>query len=110
MESLVLFILASVGATTIVVYSSLFEPIRNLFVMEEETYEAIHTKQIRPTIKQRLLLFFSQLVHCPLCFGFWMSVVMYFFVYGTEDYSVLLHFAYACAGSVTSYSLKSIIK
>ena len=110
MEMFMLFILASVGATLIVVYSSLFEPLRNLFSIDEQTYQTINTKQITPTFKQKALMFFSQLFHCPLCFGFWMSAVMYLFIYGVCNYDVLIHFAYACAGSGMCLLSKSIIK
>lgn len=107
---LLLFILASVGATTIVVYSSIFAPIRSFFSMDEDTYESIETKQVRPTIKQRLLIFFSTLIHCPLCFGFWMSAVMYLFIYGTGDYNLAIHFASACAGAAMSFLFKKAVE
>ena len=105
-----LFLFASVGATTIVVYSSLFESFRNLFTIDQQTQEAIETGQLKATKKQKATLFFGQLFHCPLCFGFWMSVVMYMFLYKFESYDVFVHFAYACAGSGASFLFYRIVK
>jgi hypothetical protein len=110
MESLMLFLLASAGATIIVVLSSIFEPIRSLFYIDDDTIEAVNTKQIRKTVGYRLKFFFGNLIHCPLCFGFWMGVVMYFFIYGIENYNFFMHFAYACASSIASMLSYGIIK
>ena len=71
MESIVLFLFATAGATFIVVYSSLFEWLRNIFLLEEDVLNAILTKQIKGTRRQNVSKFFGKLVNCPLCFGFW---------------------------------------
>jgi len=110
MESLVLFLFAVAGATFIVVFSSLFEPVRKLFWIDEETIDAVKTNQIRKTFKMRVKSFLGSLIQCPLCFGFWMGAVMFLFIYGIEDYNGLIHFAFSCAGSASSYLFYHIIK
>ena len=103
MESLVLFLFATSGATFIVVLSSIFEPVRKWFWLDDDTLEAIKTNQIKRTNKQALMKFFGTLIHCPVCFGFWMGAIMFLFIYGIEEYNALLHFAFSCAGSAASY-------
>jgi len=110
MESLVLFLFATAGATNIVVFSKIFEPFRQLFWQDKDTVESIETGQMRGSLKFRVVMFFSQLFHCPVCFGFWMGAVMYLFIFGIESYSGFFHFAGACAGSTASYLFYHIIK
>jgi len=93
MESLVLFLFATAGATNIVVFSKIFEPFRQLFWQDKDTVESIETGQMRGSLKFRVVMFFSQLFHCPVCFGFWMGAVMYLFIFGIESYSGFFHFA-----------------
>lgn len=100
-----LFVFASVGATLIVTLSSLFEPFRELFKLENPTREqSILDGQEKATAKEKRILFFKDLFNCPMCFGFWMGGVMYFFV-GNDISSVQdlgVWFAHCCASSVLS--------
>tara|TARA_R100000995_G_scaffold66643_2_gene35402 strand:+ start:3319 stop:3657 length:339 start_codon:yes stop_codon:yes gene_type:complete len=112
MSELILFLFATAGGTFIVTYSSLFKGVRDFISLDDETWEKVETPEFKPTKKQRIQYFFGQLVNCPLCFGFWMGIVMYFFM-GIEFtclQSTGKLFAYACAGSGASFLFYRIAK
>lgn len=105
MEKLLLFMIASVGATLIVTLSAIFEPFRSLFQLSSAAREnSILEGQEKATPKEKVILFFKDLFGCPMCFGFWMGGVMYFFVgYKVTDLSDFgIWFAHCCATSVLS--------
>ena len=105
MEKLILFMVASVGATLIVTVSSIFEPFRRLFHLKDRQREMnIIDGREKPTPRENVMMFFKDLFGCPMCFGFWMGGVMYFFVgyeiNCTQDLGIW--FASCCASSVLS--------
>jgi hypothetical protein len=102
MESLMLFLFASAGATFIVTYSTIFKWLRDIVMITDQREDEIEDGNSKANFKERCIMFYRQLIHCPLCFGFWMSSVMYLFLFGIEDYNFLVHFAHACAGSAAS--------
>jgi len=113
MEMFMLFMLASVGATIIVTGSTLFEPVRNLFVLKDSQRESnIIAGTEKGTKKESVLLFFKDLIHCPMCLGFWMGCVMYFIVgfkvSSLQDVGFL--FAYSCSSSLGSIFMYSKLK
>jgi hypothetical protein len=83
------FILCAYGMTFILVYGSIFNP-------------------IRPT-KGKL----GELLHCPLCTGFWVGV----FLWSINGYTELFNFEYnfinpllcGCISAGTSYFLSMIL-
>ena len=86
---LIYFILCAYGLTYILVYGSIFNPIR--------------------PIKGKL----GELFHCPLCTGFWAGVFLWsincfteLFTYGVSVTNALL---LGCLSSGTSYALCSLI-
>lgn len=56
--AMIQFLLATYGLTLIVTQSKIFRPVRGLF---EGT-------------SNRLLKFFGDMLHCPMCFGFWSGI------------------------------------
>ena len=86
---LIYFVLCSFGLTFILVYGSIFNP-------------------IRPT-KGKL----GELFSCPLCVGFWSGVFLWSINNLTElftfDYNVVNAFLLGCLSSGTSYFFSSII-
>ncbi|MCK5019392.1 MAG: hypothetical protein KAS32_20205 [Candidatus Peribacteraceae bacterium] len=82
----ILYFLASYGITAIVVYSSLFKPLREWIGWS--------------------------LLKCPMCFGFWVGLVLSFFVVDTSiEYfwsGILTKFLFACASSGITWILCSI--
>ena len=112
-EMFMLFVFASAGASLIVTLSSIFEPLRNLFNMKDaQRQENILEGSEQPTAKEKRLLFFKDLIHCPMCFGFWMGVVMYFFMGGGVENlgDIGIVFAHACAASIASLLGYSVLK
>ena len=83
--NLVIFILMNAGVAVIVTRSSLFEPLR----------KKIKSKSA----------FFGDLVNCPLCFGFWSSLVVYFYVYRTIDIWVI---GFMFLGAFTAFFLNRL--
>lgn len=105
MTQMILFMVASVGATLIVTLSSIFEPFRELFAMKDKQRELnIREGRETATSAEKRKEFFRDLFSCPMCFGFWMGGVMYFFVgfevTCTQDLGIW--FASCCATSVLS--------
>jgi len=83
--NLIYFILASYGLTQILVYGSIFNP-------------------IRPT-KGKL----GELFKCPMCMGFWVGLLLWSINPYTQlfsfDYSPITAFLLGCVSSGTSYVL-----
>jgi hypothetical protein len=86
---LIWFILAAYGLTYILVFGSIFEP-------------------IRPT-KGKL----GDLLHCPLCTGFWAGVFLWSINGATElfnfEYSLINAFICGCVSAGTSYFLSMLL-
>jgi hypothetical protein len=61
MQLIFVFLMASYGATNILTASKLFRPLRD-YLSTLTSYQGI---------------FFSDLVHCPMCIGFWVGVFWY---------------------------------
>ena len=109
MENLFLFLFASAGASLIVTLSSIFEPFRKLFHLSSPQRETqIESGAEKGTKKERILLFFKELFHCPMCFGFWMGIAMYLMIY--KDLNLLAMFAHACASSASSIIAYRLIR
>lgn len=113
MEKLILFMVASTGATLIVTLSSIFEPFRKMFYLKDAQRETnIIEGREKATKKENIMLFFKDLTGCPMCFGFWMGGVMYFFV-GYEvtcTQELGIWFSSCCATSVLSILSYSMLK
>ena len=82
------FILAAFGLTQILVYGSIFN-------------------KIRPTEG-----FFGELLHCPMCLGFWVGVFLYGISFYTELFTFELNWAnpiiLGSLSSGTSYALSML--
>lgn len=61
-----LYFLATAGLTIIVTMGDIFEPFRNIFNVKGSG------------ILKRIVRFFGLLFNCPLCFGFWAAIGMWF--------------------------------
>jgi hypothetical protein len=110
---MILFLAASTGATLIVTLSSLFEPLRDLFGIKDQQRETnILEGAEKPTAKEKRMLFFKDLFHCPMCFGFWMGLAMYLIMGGTattlNEFGIM--FAHGCATSLSSIVCYSLLK
>lgn len=90
--SLLIFILANTGISVGITRSSLTEPIR----------KKIGTKVNKE--KNNIFYWIYSLINCPLCFGFWSSIPVYFWVYNMPsiDFNLL---AFMFIGSFTSFFL-----
>tara|TARA_R100000008_G_C3580059_1_gene167864 strand:- start:296 stop:604 length:309 start_codon:yes stop_codon:yes gene_type:complete len=86
---LIWFILASYGMTFILVFGSIFNP-------------------IRPTTGK-----LGELFHCPLCTGFWVGIFLWSLNGGTElfnfEYNLINAFICGCVSSGTSYFLSMLL-
>ena len=86
---LIWFILAAYGLTYILVFGSIFEP-------------------IRPT-KGKL----GDLFHCPLCTGFWAGIFLWSINGATElfnfEYNLINAFVCGCVSAGTSYFLSMLL-
>ena len=106
MEKLILFLVASSGATLIVTLSTIFEPLRDKFNLSSpQREEGILSGAEKGTRIERTKLFLKELFNCPLCFGFWMGAVMYVILY--RDLDPINIFVYSCAAagaSIISYT------
>tara|TARA_R100000234_G_scaffold112334_1_gene85913 strand:- start:407 stop:718 length:312 start_codon:yes stop_codon:yes gene_type:complete len=83
------FVLAAYGMTFILVYGSIFN-------------------SIRPT-KGKL----GELLHCPLCTGFWVGVFLWSVNHWTElfsfDYNLINALVCGCVSAGTSYFLSMVL-
>jgi len=86
---LVWFILAAYGMTFILVFGSIFRP-------------------LRPTTGK-----LGELFHCPLCTGFWVGVFLWSVNGATElfnfEYNLINAFICGCVSSGTSYFLSMLL-
>ena len=90
---LIYFILASWGMTQILVYGSIFQNQRE-WIMKKSDW-------------------LGELIHCPMCTGFWVGV----FLFGINGLTELFNFEYnianllilGCIASATSYFLNVVI-
>tara|TARA_R110002020_G_scaffold35134_5_gene106190 strand:+ start:1708 stop:2016 length:309 start_codon:yes stop_codon:yes gene_type:complete len=86
---LIWFILAAYGLTFILVFGSIFNP-------------------IRPTAGK-----LGELFHCPLCTGFWVGVFLWSLNGATElfnfEYNLINAFICGCVSSGTSYFLSMLL-
>ena len=86
---LLYFVLAAYGLTYIVVYGSIFSPIRP---------------------KEGKL---GELLHCPLCVGFWSGVFLWSINYFTElftfEYNLVNALLLGCVSAGTSYFLSMVL-
>lgn len=80
MNQTVLFVLASIGMTHIIIDGSIFQPFRNW-------------------IKQNLPEKISKLFECYMCCGFWCGMIIGFGIVSQNPIEV---FACGCAGSILS--------
>tara|TARA_R110002020_G_scaffold59181_1_gene161633 strand:- start:87 stop:389 length:303 start_codon:yes stop_codon:yes gene_type:complete len=88
MIELITFILVAYGLTQIMVFGTIFDP-------------------IRPTSG-----FFGELLHCSMCTGFWAGVLLYGISFFTELFTFELNatnpFLLGCLSSGTSYILSQL--
>jgi hypothetical protein len=89
---LLYFVLAAFGMTFIIVYSSIFERVREISTRYQFT---------------------GKLFHCPLCMGFWVGVFLWGISWNTELFtfsnSPVTAFICGCISAGTSYALSMII-
>jgi len=107
MTSLVIFMLAAYGMTTILVYGSIFNGIRN-FIHKQSSEEGF--KLLRP-----IFSFLSELIVCPLCtstwVGFFLSLTMFSPVHtiiGLNEYFSVFFDGMLSAGSV--WAINAIVE
>jgi len=107
MTSLVIFMLAAYGMTTILVYGSIFNGVRN-FIHKQSSEEGF--KLLRP-----IFSFLSELIVCPLCtstwVGFFLSLTMFSPVHtiiGLNEYFSVFFDGMLSAGSV--WAINAIVE
>lgn len=90
-SDVLVWLLMSYGMTNIVVFSSIFEPMR----------EWLKTKT------NKILNFVSDLVGCPMCFGFWSGIFLSLtlispstWLFGVNDYSNLFFDGILSSGGI----------
>lgn len=85
MVNFLLFSLASIGMTLILVRGALFEPFRQNLAIK---VEKLHRKQQKKGLPPELTLveFFHDLVHCVQCTGFWCGMFCGLFLLTTDSY------------------------
>lgn len=89
---LIWFILSSTGLTTLLVYATIFDP-------------------IRPS--KEWLNGWGHLFHCPLCLGFWAGIFMFAVNPWTElftfDYTVTNSLICGCVSSLNAYAFNVML-
>lgn len=74
---IVLAILLVYGITNIVVYSSLFEPLRNYISTKVDTHKA--------------MLYLYRLITCMMCFGFWVGAFVGYFYGPFHPFNIIFN-------------------
>jgi hypothetical protein len=77
MTTLIIFLLATAGLTTIVTKSSLLSPLRSLFDIGDENRIMIAKGDVELSFRGKLTTFIHKLITCPLCFGFWAGLIVF---------------------------------
>lgn len=94
MLEFIIFLLASIGLTFIVTQSYVFKSIR--------------------TSVQKICPILGKLLHCPMCFGFWSSIIIKTLLLIYYDQftllSLILIVIYGFIGSFVSYLIYLLIK
>lgn len=93
-----LFLLGTAGATYILTQGKIFKGLREKITLLRQLY------------KNWLFRFLDEILSCPLCCGFWVSVPVYFMTIKELDLAL---FAYCCSGglvSMTSYEVIRFLK
>ncbi|MGL4595539.1 MAG: DUF1360 domain-containing protein [Thermoguttaceae bacterium] len=88
MTDFLLFCLASVGMTAILVGGTIFEPFRNRLADGAESLRRRRKKKKLPP-RFTLIEFASDVIHCPQCCGFWCGLFCGIF-YVTSDMTWIL--------------------
>jgi hypothetical protein len=99
-----IYLLGSAGLSFIVTNSMLLKPFRDVFSMDDDRLLALSARQqisgkFEASIKERIFMFIHKFLTCPLCFGFWAALLLWW-----------IHcdvFTYALAGSIVSYFIYS---
>jgi hypothetical protein len=102
---LAIYLLASAGMSIIVTRSRLFSPLRDLFELSEEKRKGIALGDYSPSFSDKLALNINKLLSCPLCFGFWAGLIIYFL----RDYYWGMVFCYCLCASIVSLVIYSIV-
>lgn len=87
MNLTILFILATVGMTHIIIDGSIFQFLRDW-------------------INKNLPEKFAKLFQCYMCLGFWCGVIMGFLLFSNDPFQI---FACGCAGSILSQTMAIIL-
>tara|TARA_R110002020_G_scaffold148779_2_gene324825 strand:+ start:1874 stop:2194 length:321 start_codon:yes stop_codon:yes gene_type:complete len=104
MTLFLLFLLASSGLTIIITKSYIFKWLRDFFDVSKEVLSQ-EFKGVKMPFRALLFSKIHKLLSCPLCFGFWAGLVVYFAM--KNEYGVL--FCYCLSASVFSFIIYSVV-
>jgi hypothetical protein len=103
------------SATNIVAVSKIFYGFRT-WVTYKKLTKIEDSRGVRYEGEPRKVQFFSSLVHCPMCLGFWFGLLAGIFVFSPTsslllgDFEVINYFTDGLLGSILSWIYYLIIK
>ena len=80
------FVLASIGLTLILVWSSIFKPLREAISKKKEKV----AKKNGYSILFKMLNFFQGMFSCCTCMGFWVGMLLYYPIFKQFSYEILI--------------------
>lgn len=101
MYKLTLFILTTACISYVVTQGNLFKKLRE-WITQQYNDTLLYDKA---KIKRFTWWIFNEIINCPLCFGFWTSIVVYLAIIYNLEY-----LCYPFMGSLCSYMIYLLIK
>ena len=72
---LIIWILAVFGASNGIAFSALLMPFRN-WIVYKKGWIILDNGNIQGVLRtNKIATFFSKLIHCPMCLGFWLGII-----------------------------------